>query len=489
MRQTELIVENAKLLNLTNINVLLGRNGSGKSRFLRSLDAALSRNAAFNVRYLSPERGGVFQKGGSIDTNLERDKNWLRSIRAKNQSDNFKSVSAYLLRDVEVTYLRRLQNTASLRQDPERTFRSDRLDKINRLLANISIEQERAEFVFRTASGDVVSPEQISSGESEAVSLAAEIMYFFETIDPSKFNVLLLDEPDVHQHPDLQARFAQLLVSEIASLDPEIRRSVAVCLATHSTPLVCALAASEHASIGTKDFGSEEVRQEPASAQLKKVAPFFGHPLSLALSDDKLLILEGEDDERVWQQAARSSNGRIRLFPVLASSVDQQSELESFCAGMLQAIYELPQAYSLRDGDGVIDDLPPVGPIARFRLRCYAIENLLLTDECLAVLGTTWAGLQESVRDWLGRNPTHRDAAFLAKLVEDPDRMRNVKIKSIRQLVCAVAGSSKPWEVIVGQALGRLDADAHNPSTDPTSVVSFLGSAAAQALLGVKANA
>lgn len=144
-------------------------------------------------------------------------------------------------------------------------------------------------------------------------------------------------------------------------------------------------------SIGTKNFEVNTVELKPASTELRKIAPFFGHPLPLSLSDDAPLILEGEDDERVWQQAARTSQGQIKVFPVLAGSVDQQGELEIFCINLLSTLYDNPVAFSLRDGDGIVEQ--PLGhrpPLARYRLQCYAIENALLTDSCIGVMGTTW---------------------------------------------------------------------------------------------------
>lgn len=484
MLRSELTVGSVTLTGLTNINIILGRNGAGKSRLLRSIDQGIANDVAFNVRYISPERAGVFQRDGNVLNNMDRNPQWLRDVRRKNQADNFKAASANLLREIETAYLRRLQDSPEIRQDPERNFRTDRLDKINRLLANLSVEQERSEFVFRSSSGDLVPPDQISSGESEAVALSAEIMYFFETVSDSKFNVLLLDEPDVHLHPDLQARLASFLVGQFEQIKEEIRPRITVLLATHSTALVCSLSTSSRTSIGTKDFGVDAVRFLQSTEQLKKVAPFFGHPLSLSLSEDAMLILEGEDDERVWQQAARSSRGRIRLFPVLATSVDQQSQLESFSAPLLQSLYDKPIAYSLRDGDGVTGDLPAVGPITRYRLQCYAIENTLLTDECLAVLGTTWPGLCTAAKAWAAANATHRDHAMVLRLLASTDRLKDVKVKSIRQLVCAMVGVTKPWEVVVGQAIGSLDLSTL--SLVETSLARFLGQDATRALLGTQ---
>lgn len=242
-----------------------------------------------------------------------------------------------------------------------------------------------------------------------------------------------------------------------------------------SAPLVCSLADSKYVSIGTKSFAVDTVELKPASAELRKVAPFFGHPLSLSLSEDAALILEGEDDERVWQQAARTSQGRIKVFPVLAGSVDQQGALEAFCVDLLGTLYDDPLAFSLRDGDGLVNEpLNHHPPLMRYRLQCYAIENVLLTDPCLAVMGTTWEGFVAAALKWVGDNQAHLDSAIVEELARSDDRLQHKKIKKIRQLICAVLECRKPWEVVVGQAIGALTQD---DLTNRNMLVAFLGEA------------
>lgn len=469
------------LRGITSVNVIVGRNGAGKSRFLRELDATLSNDKQVNVRYICPERAGVLQPEGSVITSMELEPNRHRLNRRRNQDGSFKATSAHFLRELETVYNRRIVDTPALRNDPERCFSNDLLRRINSLLPNLSVQQDKSSFFFISAADQRVKPDQISSGESEAITLATEILYFFETLDPARFNVLLLDEPDVHLHPDLQARLAHFLLRSVTDLSETTRDQVTVCIATHSTPLICALAPSAFTSIGIKDFQNNVVRQVPSSEQLKKVAPFFGHPLSLTISGDVMLIVEGEDDERVWQQAARSSQGKIRLFPVLATSVHHQNELEKFSSDMLTGLFDDPVAYSLRDGDGIRESLQPAGVVTRFRLQCYEIENALLTDECLDILGTTWDGFIDQAQRWIDLHPEHKDLALVKILIASADRLRDTKIKAIRQLICSIGGSNKQWEVVVGQAIGKL-----NPleaASSPSSLISYLGERAARTLL------
>jgi len=121
-----------------------------------------------------------------------------------------------------------------------------------------------------------------------------------------------------------------------------------------------------------------------------------------------------------------------------------------------------------------------MGPVVRFRLQSYAVENLLVTDECLSTLGTSWCGFQQATSKWLLENPSHRDKALLEKLISSSDRLRHTKIKAIRQLICVIAGTTKPWEVVVGQAIGNLTAP--NPAAGAVSLVDFIGNLACSKL-------
>lgn len=441
-----------KLLGLTPISVIVGRNGSGKSQFLRGMSGVLTPGANYLLRYISPERAGTFRREAGVDDAIRNNPTWLQDARMKNQVSNFKAASASLLNRVERTFLLRVQNDPKVRAS-DATFQNAQLSKINRLLTNIEIVGDD-QFTMRTLDGVEVVADNISSGESEAIALATEILDFINSLNPERFNVLLLDEPDVHMHPDLQARFARFLINELSELEPEMAQRTAVIIATHSTSMTCEFATSDQCSVGTKYFGKNTVTQRPIAENLRKASPFFGHPLSKSLSDDTLLIVEGDDDERIWQQAGRTAEGKIHLFPCLAKSVDHQADLEKFCADWLGALYDKPLAISLRDGDGKMEALDDIGPVRRFRLACYEAENLLLTDQCLQILGCDWEAFCEKAKVWLAANKEDKRAALVSDLIKAEDRLRHVKLKSIRDVICRIAESGKPWEFVVGRAIG-----------------------------------
>ena len=192
----DLFSPNATIQNPGPINVVVGRNGSGKSRFLRALISNFENNQDYFTQYVSPERGGSFSNEAGVDQNTLVDRNWFKTVRNRNQSGDFKKTSAALLRKLETGWGRRLDNDPALRATIK-TFQSEYLDKINNLLLDIRIVNSPNEygFSFQNYAGEKINAENISSGESEGVSLGAEILHFIASIDVSKTNILALDEP------------------------------------------------------------------------------------------------------------------------------------------------------------------------------------------------------------------------------------------------------------------------------------------------------
>lgn len=474
--------------NVTELNVIIGRNGSGKSKFLRSI-SKLRNKDDYYVSYLSPERSGTFSDNPNTEHNARHDPNFLINDRDKNQSSNFKTASRMHLKKLALHWGRRVDCEQDLRLDTTRTFETEYLAHINRLLSNLKLEVDaQGEFQFITQSGHKIDPSELSSGESEMVALASEVMYFFAMCGGSKTNLLILDEPDVHLHPDLQAKFARFLTYQIDQLNPKFRERTFTIIATHSTPLICDLALAKYCSIGTKRHESEEVLQRPVTEAFKSVAPFFGHPLSRFIGDDIPLIVEGADDVRIWGHACRTSGGRIRVFPCLATSKSQMNALEKTCDNLMRAIYDEPKAISIRDGDGERKHIHPEGCVIRYSLQCYEMENLLLTDECLQVMHLTWVNFIEMAKKWILKNPHHPQKNLLEDIIQSTDRGRDRKIKDLRNVIIGIADAHKDWEIVVGQAIGRLEKD-FSVGAKSFSIREFIGSGALQAVGAIETEA
>jgi predicted ATPase len=452
----DITLEKGSLTGLREINLLVGRNGTGKSRLLRHIDSQLrGKPNEYYCLIINPERSGFLKIEPNVESWLTNP-NWIHGDRDKNQSAYFRPSALSRLKEVRNSFYQRLESDNSLRYS-DKTFNSEYINDVNNLLFNIQLENTSSGFKFRSIEGMEIAPENLSSGESEIVSLASEILYFFEQCRTDKANVLLLDEPDVHLHPDLQMRLIRFVERRLERIKDGKDYDISIVIASHSSALLGAIAEREDTTIGVKQAGIDVVKFKPTIEALKRTAPFFAHPLSSIFNLEFPLLIEGEDDERVWQQASRSAQGRIKLFPCPADSVHKLHDLECFLAEVLPAFYDEPKAYSIRDGDRKVGVLESIGCIRRFRLDCYAIENALLTNDVLGRLGVTWEEFRGRCVDWLEQNSGHPDAGLLARLMESENRMRFEKIKEVRNLIPTICGKRTPWEVCVGQSIAAID--------------------------------
>jgi predicted ATPase len=455
--------------NLKKINIILGKNGCGKSSALKHVQLAVEAGEQIkSSKYITPERGGALKHDPSLEQNAASSERWLPNRLRNNQFNLFKQQSVLQFRKLEIISLRELEAKPELREDSTYTFQTV-IDRINSLLDNIEIKREGADFnIYSKSSGEEVSPEAISSGESELISLGIECLVFAKESVEGQENILFLDEPDAHLHPDLQFKLACFLRKLIEE------GSFRVILATHSTSFLAAF--SEYSDVAIEFMQSEQVTLDfkEISTAFKRILPIFGaHPLSNIFNESPILLLEGEDDERIWQQAVRTSQGRIQVYPCVAGSVDELGEYEFRVKEIINSIYDSAKAYSLRDRDeeeGDIDDAPPV---VRMMLSCRAAENLLLADDCLSSMGVSWADLKIKIDNWLDVNREHAHYSTMVNFQSGSYDRKNFKLKEIRNDLMGILECNKPWEVVVGQAIARMSVS--NNALDPDSLQGYLG--------------
>jgi energy-coupling factor transporter ATP-binding protein EcfA2 len=461
-----------KLSNLATINVLLGKNGSGKSTFLRTFDQRKRDLPNFGTaRYITPERGGELSYQGQIETNLVQDPTWGDNMRRANRFDNFRQTSVTEFRRLETLVLRKIESDAATRRDMTFSFDSV-MASINELLDHVEIVRgASAGFEIRTkATTQVRGPSTLSSGESELVSLAIEILAFVYSAEtyPGKTSYLFLDEPDVHLHPDLQERLIGLLVAATTG------KEIVVILATHSTAILGALSNNSEARVGFVTSAQMNVDFVAINETLQRILPIFGaHPLSNVFNKTPILLVEGEDDERIWQQAARTSQGKVCVWPCNVGEIQSLNQYEDQVEAVASAIYENAVAFSLRDRDESPYEIDDKTIVKRMRLFCRAAENLLLSDDVLVSLGTDWTKMMTAMDYWLLKYPEHpQHEAMNAFKSGGFDRLGS-DVKALRNIFMMLAGSNKPWEVAVGQAIAGLVSG--NASNSDHSLTTYLG--------------
>ena len=203
----------------------------------------------------------------------------------------------------------------------------------------------------------------MSSGEAELISLGIECLVFAHSCQPGKFNLLLVDEPDVHLHPDLQHRFAKFVVQVLEG------RDATLSLATHSTALVAGMHSHKPVRLALMKSGDMTLTFKDVTETHRRVLPIFGaHPLSNVFNENRPMLVEGDDDVRIWQQVVRSSRGRVRVYPCPVDGLPNLADFERTVDEVIGAVYDDAVALSIRDRDVQPEEIDDVGHVRRMRL-------------------------------------------------------------------------------------------------------------------------
>lgn len=456
------------LMNLARKNIILGKNGCGKSYLLKQVEQHIrGRQNIGKVRYISPERGGNLFYESTVEQNLRHASTWMDDTRRRNQAENFRQQSVSLYTRLEMLTLREIEREHTQVGYQPKNFQNT-IDKINTLLDRVRLERSENGFILIVKdTGQSTSAELLSSGEAELVSLAIEFLSFSKECDLTRQNFLFIDEPDVHLHPDLQDKLAQFISTEISA------SHLTIVIASHSTSFVGALARDGNANIAFMKKGDIKLDFREINEMQKQILPMFGaHPLSNVFNEAPILIVEGEDDERIWQQAVRSSVGRIRFYPCVAHSIDQMNAYETQADNIIGAVYDNAKGFSLRDRDGASEEIDNIGSIVRMRLSCRAAENLLLSDDVLRFAGTDWNGLLVDVQNFVLESTHHRYHERMREFLDSGANRKDFDLKEIRMVLAGLV-TNKPWEVLVGQTIAHI---LQNPGIDgDNSLKSYLG--------------
>ncbi len=161
-----------ELVNAAKFTVLIGKNGAGKSTLLRSLNDG----DRPHIKYVSPERGGTLKYDPNVDNNISSSEGWLKQTRQTNRFEQFRQQSAAQFRSLETAVLREIEKVAEKRADSTYTFDAI-LEQINELLPAIRmVRNDKGGFSVQTKAGQQLDESNISSGESELIALAIEVL-------------------------------------------------------------------------------------------------------------------------------------------------------------------------------------------------------------------------------------------------------------------------------------------------------------------------
>lgn len=435
-----------QLSNLNSLTIIFGKNGSGKSMLLR----AWRDTDSANIHYIVPERSGTLefapdyfrqQLSGSDRSNLSR-RNYLNEYRQ------------HVVARVQAYFAAR----GSVRGDALPGDPSDLERLLAQLLPDFAIELDglvSPPYRLKRASNDtpVAGIDQLSSGEAQLLTIGLDILTIAAIweIEKRERRIVLIDEPDAHIHPDLQVRFADFLI-QVA-----VKFSLQIAVSTHSTTFMAAVGQFGGGSVSVVylDRTSATFTAQPFTEITKELSACLGgHALMGPLFGVPILLVEGDDDYRIWSQVPRH---HVVSLAVIPSNGDEIKRYQKSLELMFAALRE-PEAgisgYALIDADKgkPTPEATPQNHIRYIQLGCHETENLYLTDEVLTQQGTDWASAAERIvaeaenygnkREFLETAPTwNRQTVDIKNVINELERILDKK--------------NVHWTMRVAQTIGR----------------------------------
>lgn len=433
------------LSGLTNLVVFFGKNGSGKSKLFR----AWRDTNVDKTHYVIPERTGEFDYQPSQIAN-QQSAAGRRETGARNFTVEYRR-----------TIVARIQAYLAARGNYRGDTLPTRPDELESLIGSIlpdfsiSLRDINPPYVLQRTSdeSDVGSIDDLSSGEAQVIILALDILTIAAIweVQEQETRVMLLDEPDAHIHPDLQVRFADFLV-QVAE-----RFKLQVMIATHSTTLLASLGqfGKEEASVLYLDRTKDAFQAQPFTSILQELAGCLGgHALMGPLFGVPLLLVEGDDDYRIWSQVPRYHIISLAAIPCGGDQIKKyQRSLEQIFAALREPATSLA-GYALLDGDKgkpISNVHTPQNHVRFIQLCCRESENLYLTDEVLGSFEMTWEDGKTKILAE-AHNYGAKDEQLLT--VEDWNR-QTVDIKEVIEQLSQILDPKKVhWTLRVAKAIG-----------------------------------
>lgn len=452
---------------LTPVVVVFGKNGSGKSKLLRSWRDA----RAATSHYVVPERAGELDYQPQFLAQQmnpqERQGTTQRNFSGEYRRHVVARINSYFA-------VRGNVRGGALPGDPEELE-----TLVGTLLPDFTTifdgTQNPPYQLTRTQTdARINNVDELSSGETQIFTLALDILTIVGIwdIQANDERVLLIDEPDAHIHPDLQVRFADFLIT-VAQ-----RFALQIVVATHSTTLLAALGqfGGTDASVLYLDRTKHAFRAEPFTDLLRELAACLGgHALMGPLFGVPLLLVEGDDDYRIWSQVPRYHAVNFSVIPAGGDEIKNYQRALEKVFGSLREEASTTSGFALIDGDKgkPTAESVPQNHIRYIQLACHESENLYLTDEVLTLFELDWPTAKERI---IAAAPTFGQKQQKLEAVEGWDR-RLADVKDVIEQLSQILDPKKVhWTLRVAKVIGTA-----RPSGQ---IAEFLGGEVIEALWG-----
>lgn len=223
---------------------------------------------------------------------------------------------------------------------------------------------------------------ELSSGEREVVVLTFDIL----TQNPDDC-LILIDEPEVHLHPELTFRLIKVLKG--------IGERNQYFLFTHSPDIIGNSLDTGVHFLRPKSrvkTGSQSIRIDESNLDALKTIPNIRETIGMVSVGKKLLFIEGNNtsiDRNVFSTIAKASKIDVAIIP--SDSCTNVNNMSLMCETLEKGIFGV-ELHMVRDRDGLIDD-----QITTFTrksmgrllfLPYYHIENAFLHPKAIATIAT-----------------------------------------------------------------------------------------------------
>lgn len=240
-----------------------------------------------------------------------------------------------------------------------------------------SIEIHSSTLQYYDEDGNLRSFDQLSSGEREAVVVTFDIL-----LQQPSDCIILIDEPEIHLHPELTFRLIKVLKS--------IGERNQFFLFTHSTDIISNSFETGIHFIRPKSkvvSGNQAVRVDLSNINDLMLIPNLREAIGMLSLGKKLLFIEGINtsiDKNVFATLAKSS--KLDLALVSSEGCDNINNLALICDTLQKGVFGI-DLFMVRDRDSITDEEVEIytkksGGKLIFLPFCH-IENAFLVPEAL----------------------------------------------------------------------------------------------------------
>lgn len=421
------------------LTVILGPNGSGKTHLLRGLKQSLSQHTSGkHVRFLSAGRMGLLEE-------FRSDYDGHRGSSLRYDQARFGSKSDAVRRHLMETINGDFHTLAE---------RADILIKIQERLRklfkrDILIDWDGGSLKISFSRMDIDSQSYSSGREASGLMHLVGILAALYDDD---VGALLLDEPEVSLHPQLQAFLLNEILS-VAGYPTSNGNKKIVVIATHSTEMLQIQKAEDLLSlVFCYDLMSSPVQisadaDELKNKKIQSLIARLGQEHKLSLFSKSPLLVEGPSDVLICSALANKLDMHLeaagsQLLPVIG-----KGQMPTV-AKLLRLLGKKPVV--LADADGLADGLELINfflngnsmadelASAMGSSSAKQLASLIFTDFCKLV-DARWGEISADAElhpYWVNKNPgeetqAKRRSAFCSLFIIDEKKLASLAVDNI----------------------------------------------------------